>query len=74
MMNQTYEDANVGCPYYNEESARRIICEGLSDHSTTQQIFPARDEKVRFKQTHCCANWKSCPLTKALNEKYDYVP
>ena len=33
-MNGTYEDANVGCPYYNEESNRRIICEGLQDRAT----------------------------------------
>ena len=71
-MNGTYEDANVGCPYYNEESARRIICEGLGERGTVQQHFEARGDKMNFKSRFCCAAWKTCPITKALNQKYNY--
>ena len=73
-MIRTYEDANVGCPYYNEESDLRIICEGLCDRSTTQQVFAARWDKANFKNRYCCTAWKSCPLAKALNQKYNYEP
>ncbi|MBR4864723.1 MAG: hypothetical protein IKU07_09110 [Oscillospiraceae bacterium] len=71
-MTRTYEDANVGCPYYNEEGAKQIICEGLQDRATMQQHFLSRGDKMDFKKHYCCNAWKSCPLTKALNQKYNY--
>ncbi len=73
-MKNTYEDANVGCPYYNEETARTIICEGLMERSTVQQSFVTRGDKMKLKMQFCCTAWKTCPITKVLNQKYDYVP
>jgi hypothetical protein len=39
-----------------------------------QQYFLARGDKMVFKNRYCCDAWKTCPLTKALNQKHNYEP
>jgi len=71
----SYMRVHVQCPFYKgDEKRRRVICEGLVDHSTLSLSYgSAKDFQIQMK-TFCCDHFQYCEVYQMLmNSKYDGV-
>lgn len=73
-MSTSKEDFLVQCPYYREDGAQVVRCEGVSRGNNLQLSFNGKRVKKAYKDRHCRDAWITCPIAKMLNEKYDYKP
>ena len=63
-MSSHYTSSNAVCPFYQEESATAVFCEGTVEGSTIRLGF--RRNAERYKQLHCRSRWKDCPIARML--------
>ena len=73
-MGGTRQDAMVQCPYYREEDAQSVYCEGVEDGSRLRLGFMGRKQKQAYSEGCCRSGWKHCRIAGMLNQKYDYHP
>ena len=59
----------VLCPFYKDETAHAIRCEGLISEACVNN-FQAPTQKKEHEKNICCKKYKECRLFKALEEKY----
>lgn len=58
------------CPFFKKDGEREIFCEGVVERGTVRLGFSYAGHKKRYFEKHCCENFKSCVLFRAVNEKY----
>lgn len=73
-MRNTKQDFLVQCPYYREDDAQAVYCEGVQDGSRLRLGFLGRQQKRSYCEGFCRDRWKDCMIAKMLNRKYDYEP
>lgn len=68
-MGARYEDKFVVCPFYRRHEGKMIICEGVSDNSTTHIAFEFYDEKKKHMHDFCydVFGCRDCPLYRMLD-------
>ncbi len=57
------------CPFYceNQNDKRRIKCEGIVPHTTTQIAF--RGDKQWYMKDYCFRNFEKCRIYRMLKPK-----
>ena len=65
------EDTYTTCPFYMKEAGTRLICEGITEGSSTATVFGNTLLKARHQNRYCRNDYNSCALCKALMSKYD---
>lgn len=53
MSRHSYDDANAKCPYYMEQSATAIKCEGVGARGSITLAFPTKIEKGKWTSRYC---------------------
>ena len=68
----TYKDIYVKCPYYKYMESTAIICEGITDESTSCQRWKRKDDKEEFMKGNCMTmQYFKCPICEMLDKKND---
>jgi hypothetical protein len=66
-----YVSKYVMCPFYHNEDALIIYCEGVTDGTVIHLAFNDKDQKKDYKKEYCCTpRYEKCLLCKMLNSKY----
>lgn len=73
-MSKAKQDFLVECPYYREDDAQAVYCEGVEAGSRLRLGFTGRQQKRGYCDGYCRDNWKGCLIAGMLNRKYDYEP
>lgn len=62
------------CPYYQWEKYAKIVCKEDDTDSLPHinLIFATIEERDAYEAHYCKGAWKTCPLAKAINEKFGY--
>ena len=61
----------VWCPFYREDSGRRIYCEGITDESFLRLTFASGRAKRQQMEIFCrTKNCEKCELYTAINARY----
>jgi hypothetical protein len=61
MKHQT--DPNVKCPFYRQETAVKICCEGMTKQSSTHVVFTSLEGKKEHKNKYCKTfEFVKCPF------------
>lgn len=63
---------NVVCPYYRDEDAQRIRCEGVGPGTVIHLAFSCKENLRDYRKKFCEGCWRECMIAGALNRKYDY--
>lgn len=60
------------CPFYLDENADKIACEGVITRSTLLVRFSDPFEKDEYCKKYCrkITGWKECPVAVGLAGKY----
>jgi hypothetical protein len=68
-----YSSTVIVCPFYHQETALRIHCDGINSHSSTQVSFDERLHKDIHERKFCkdIHNHPSCPIYKAIVEQFE---
>lgn len=64
-----YGSQDVICPFYKDETANTIRCEGVISDACVNN-FINKSEKKGHREIYCCDDYEKCPLAEALNMKY----
>ena len=65
-------DKAVLCPFYNEESAQIIFCEGIEPDTTTHIAFSSKAHIKNYKHRYCeNQRYKRCWIARMLTLKYE---
>ncbi len=60
------------CPFYQFEREKTVVCEGIVEHSFSEQKFTRERFLQAHKEEFCCSmNYTNCPLGKLLFAKYE---
>ena len=67
-----YVSTEVVCPFYTQEQALRIHCEGITAGSSIQVSFYKEFLKKLHRRNYCCktSNYEKCPLYEAIAKQY----
>ncbi len=57
------------CPFYEKEGEKTIKCEGTFSEFCIF-AFRSKDKKEKYERDFCKSNYKNCPHSKKLFEKY----
>ena len=47
-----------------------LYCDGLIDGMNLHLAFGDRADMVKYREEHCCSNYKSCPIAKMLEIRW----
>ncbi len=64
------ESKEVKCPFYKDETAEAIRCEGTISVACANN-FRGREKKQSYKKQYCNTKYKDCEHYKAVAKKYD---
>jgi len=64
-----YDSARTLCPFYIDETARKVSCEGVGCNKLTL-VFGTSTEKMSHKRRKCDGDYRSCDIYKLINGKY----
>ena len=71
-MATTYRGVDAKCPFYIQDSAKTIHCEGLSEGETIRRKFDDEVLCTRTFRGSCCGRYNECPVYKMITEiKYN---
>lgn len=72
MSRGNYTGRDVVCPYWREEDATSICCEGWMEKTTVRIRFADKRSKAVFAARRCADmdGYKRCPMAKAAEEKW----
>lgn len=70
---QNYVSKEVVCPFYKQEEATKIRCEGFCKTCSIQISFGRRDELINHKERHCNSfkGYPKCPMYPVIAKQYD---
>jgi hypothetical protein len=70
---QRYESKYVVCPFYHNEEALVLYCEGVIKDSTLLNAFRRSADKREYKGCYCTSmeGHKKCPYAEILYKKYE---
>ena len=74
MVQSGFWEIAVLCPFYcrTEKSKHRIVCEGIMKDSRLALVFLGQDSvRVQHMKKHCCKDYQSCPLYRAIAAQYE---
>ena len=66
-----FDDPSVLCPFYREENAQSVICEGPNRFSKVHLCFTPPSKKKEFKRQYCMAHYRECELARALYRMWE---
>lgn len=59
------------CPFYHNEDALVIYCEGVTDDTVIHLAFSKKEDKQEYKKALCCTpHYEKCLLANMLDSKY----
>ena len=63
----------IKCPYFKNDSFNSLNCEGCTQHSYIRQAFESKFDKSNWQKKYCMelSQYKSCPIFKAVDLKYE---
>lgn len=64
-----YDSARTLCPFYIDETAKKVSCEGVGCNRLTL-VFDSAEGKQRHKRHRCDSNYRACSIYKLINRKY----
>lgn len=69
---QGYVAKEVVCPFYKQEEATKIRCEGFSRSCSLQTSFSCREKLIGHKKRYCNSmeGYTECPLYPAIYGQY----
>ena len=64
---------DVKCPYYHNNDANRIVCEGLSDGNTINLVYVSQADRKKYMKDVCNSilGCRDCPIHMLLDQKYE---
>ena len=66
-----YVSKYVICPFYHNEEALIIYCEGVDDKTVIHLAFGKKEDKQEYKKALCCsAKYGKCLIADMLDNKY----
>ena len=65
-----YDDVSAKCPFYQRNSERKIVCEGIIEGSVTVQEFDKRSDKEAHRNKYCDNQYSRCKIYDILQKKY----
>lgn len=67
-----YESKAVVCPFYHQEQAMKIHCDGFGEDNTVQVSFTSKEAKMRHRKAHCLniKAYRKCPLYSAIESQF----
>ena len=70
---QNYVSKEVVCPFYKQEEAMKIRCEGYCKACSLQTSFTSRVLLQIHKERHCnsISGYSKCPLYSVINRQYE---
>lgn len=68
-----YQSSVIVCPFYNQETALKIYCDGINTHCSTQVSFVEKLHKESHEKQFCkeLHKYNSCPIYQAINKQYE---
>ena len=70
-MATTYKDVDVICPFFREQAAKYISCEGLTEDSIIKLWFRVQKSKELHSDVFCEGKYKNCEIYRMLEAKYE---
>lgn len=70
-MPNTFDCANVQCPFFRTIRNRDILCEGITDDCITVIRFKTYSKMRKHCDAYCSDKYKYCEIERMLNAKYD---
>ena len=70
-MNSTV-NADAKCPFYQSETQKSVTCEGIVGKYMMTR-FSKISDKVEHEKKCCCDNYTSCPVNRAIMQKYTAI-
>lgn len=64
------EDERVKCPYYKNDEAQIVRCEGVKDGTALHLAFSTKTELKEYKRCFCRSEWCKCLIAIMLNAKW----
>ena len=72
MKSKRRADKSVLCPFYSEEDAQMILCEGVEDNTSLHLAFGSPACLKAYKHRFCCGTkFKKCRIARMLYQKYE---
>lgn len=70
---QNYVSKEVVCPFYKQEEATKIRCEGFCKITSLQTSFIRREQLIAHKESYCnkMKGYPLCPLYSIINKQYE---
>ena len=70
---QHYVSKEVVCPFYKQEEATKIFCEGFCKTTSLQTSFTRNEHLITHKERHCNSfkGYPLCPLYSIINKQYE---
>lgn len=70
---QNYVSKEVVCPFYKQEEATKLRCEGFCKTTSLQTSFECRAQLIAHKDRHCNSfkGYPKCPLYSVIMRQYD---
>lgn len=70
-MSVSYGSADAKCPFYNDDSEKKIKCEDFIGE-TCKRGFKNETEKQKHKEEYCdvLENYENCPHYQEVYKKY----
>lgn len=70
---QNYMSKEVVCPFYKQEEATKLKCEGYCKTTSLQTSFQRREQLITHKERHCNSfkGYPLCPLYSIINRQYE---
>ena len=67
-----YQSSVIVCPFYNQETALKIYCDGINSHSSTQVSFDEKLHKEIHEKQFCkdIHHYPSCPIFGAVSKQF----
>lgn len=70
-----YQSKYVVCPFYHQEKAFQILCEGFCKSCSLQITFTSKESLLLHREIHCESfdGYPKCPLFPVINKQYEGV-
>lgn len=62
-MKKRYTVSSAKCPYYREQEAQKIICEGFEHSSAIHATFATPSQREDYQKKYCFTHWNRCGIT-----------
>jgi hypothetical protein len=68
-----YESKAVVCPFYHQEQATKIHCDGVSKDNTVQISFTNQEAKNKYRKDFCLniKTYTKCPIYQAIAKQWE---